>query len=126
MTKEEALACSLSGPELMERMRQWGHVVSQATSRHVEEGRIVSTYPPEQQLLQQLRKLIAAEAECCSFMRFNVEEGPDEVVVELRVPEEMSEALAVMLGLVTQGSGSAPNLRRVDPSSSLGRGKASA
>jgi hypothetical protein len=67
------------------------------------EGGIVSTYPQDQEVLDQLRRLIAAEAECCAFMRFNVQEGADEVVVELRVPEDMSEeALAVMLGLVTQ------------------------
>jgi hypothetical protein len=35
-------------------------------------------------------------------MQFKVEEPPDQVVVELRVPEDMSEALAVMLRLVTQ------------------------
>ena len=108
MTNTETLACSLSGPDLVERIREWGHVASHATSRHVEKGRIVSTYPPDQQLLRQLRKLIAAEAECCPFMQFTVEEGPDQVEVELRVPEDMSEALAVMLGLVTQQPGSPP------------------
>jgi hypothetical protein len=107
MANEETLACRLSGPELIERIREWGQVASQATSRHVEKGRILSTYPPEQQLLQQLRKLIAAEAECCPFMQFNVEERPDQIVVELRVPEDMSEALAVMLGLITQQAGPA-------------------
>ena len=108
MAKQEMLACSLSGPELVERVREWADVASHATSRHVEKGRIVSTYPPDQQLLQQLRELISAEAECCPFMKFNVEERPDEVEVELRVPDDMSEALAVMLGLVTQQPGSAP------------------
>jgi hypothetical protein len=111
MTNGETLACSLSGPELVERIREWGWVASQATGRHVEKGRIVSTYPPDQGLLGQLRKLIAAEAECCPFMQFKVDEGRDQVVVELRVPDDMSEALAVMLGLVTQQSGSREGLR---------------
>ncbi len=105
MMKEETLACSLSGPEMIERIREWGQVAARATSRHVEKGRIVSTYPPDQPLLQQLRRLIAAEAECCPFMQFKVDEGADRVEVELRVPEDMSEALAVMLGLVTQQPG---------------------
>ena len=107
MANEEMLTCSLGGQQLIERIREWGQLASQATSRHVEKGRIVSTYPPDRQLLQQLRKLIAAEAECCPFMRFDVEERPDQVVVELRVPEDMSEALAVMLGLITQQAGPA-------------------
>ena len=98
----------MNGHDLVERIEEWGQVTSRATSRHVERGRIVSTYPPDRDLVQQLRRLIAAEAECCTFMRFTVDERPDEVVVELRVPEDMSEALAAMLGLVTQRSGSAP------------------
>ena len=102
MVNQETLACSLAGDELIERLGEWSTVASQATSRHVEEGRIVSTYPPDEDLIRRLRALIAAEAECCSFMEFHVKEGPDQVVVELRVPDEMSGALAVMLGLVTQ------------------------
>jgi hypothetical protein len=109
MTNTETLTCSLSGPKLVERIREWGQVASHATSRHEEKSRIVSTYPPDQQLLQRLRKLIAAEAECCPFMKFNVEEGPDQVEVELRVLDDMSEALAAMLGLVTHQPASARN-----------------
>jgi MerR family transcriptional regulator, copper efflux regulator len=108
MMNAETFACSLSGPDLAQRIAEWGRVASRATGRQVEKGRIVSTYPKDQQVLDQLRRLIAAEAECCPFMRFDVEERPDEVVVELRVPEEMSEVLAVMHGLVTQQSAAAP------------------
>ena len=99
--KVESLACSLSGSELGDRVREWQQIASRATSRRVEETCIVSTYPRDEQLLKQLRDLIAAEAECCSFMRFDVQERPDEVVVRLSVPEGMSDALASMLGAVT-------------------------
>ena len=108
MTTGETLACSLSGSEFAERITEWREVVSHATDRHVEKGRIVSTYPPDRQLLQRLRKLIAAEADCCSFMQFNVTEGPDHVEVELRVPADMIDALAMMLGLVSQSPGPLP------------------
>jgi hypothetical protein len=104
MANEEALACSLNGPELGERLKEWRKVSSQATSRHAEKGRMVSTYPPNASILEQLRRLIAAETECSPFMQFNIEEAPDQVVVELRVPDEMSETLSGMLGLVTEPS----------------------
>jgi hypothetical protein len=38
------------------------------------------------------------------FIKFNIEEAPDQMVVELRVPDEMSEALGVKLRFVTQRS----------------------
>ena len=81
MKETPIAACSLSGLELVERITEWAEVASHATSRHVEKGRIVSTYPLEEQVLQQLRKLFAAEAECCPFMQFDVEAGPNGVEV---------------------------------------------
>jgi hypothetical protein len=95
---EESMACTLSGPELAERVRAWMDVASQATSREVHEGRVISTYPADGQLLVRLRDLIAAEAECCPGMEFHVEERPTQIVVELRVPHGMGRPLAGMLG----------------------------
>lgn len=100
MATNDTLVCSLSGPALIERISDWQQVASKATTRHVDGGRVVSTYPNEQDLLQRLRRLIAAEADCCPFMQFDVEEGPEQVTVELRVPDEMGEVLTSMLGLV--------------------------
>ncbi len=96
----EALGCSLEGQELSDRVDEWARLMGRATSRRVEKGRIVSTYPREQSLLDQLSGLIAAEAECCSFMNFRVEEQADQVVVELSVPDEMSQTLSSMFGLL--------------------------
>lgn len=101
MNRDEAVACTLSGPELLGRIKEWRDLASHALSRRVEMGRVLSTYPNDDQLLDRLRELIAAEAECCSFMKFSIEQRDDEMVVELTVPDEMSEAVAVMLGLVT-------------------------
>lgn len=110
MTERETLACTLSGPELGERIQNWSRVASRATSRLVEKDRIVATYPRDNDLLQQLRKLIAAEADCCPFMQFTIKERPHEFEVELRVPDDMSEALAPMLARVTQGPGVKPRM----------------
>ncbi len=102
MEHNETLACALSGPDLAERVRDWSEVTSRARRRHVERGRVVSTYPNDDQLLHTLRRLIAAEADCCPFMEFDVKAGRDEVVVELRVPDELSGVVAGMLYLATQ------------------------
>ena len=106
--ERETLACTLSESELADRIQEWAQVTSRATSRRVESGRIVSTYPPDDDLLQQVRELIAAEAECCTFMQFTLKEKQDGFEVQLRVPDDKSETLAVMLGLVAKQPGSAP------------------
>jgi hypothetical protein len=89
MDKPQPLTCSLDGTELTTRLDAWQEVVARATSRGVEDGRVVAVYPKDAQILARLRELIAAEAECCSFLHFSLEETPDAIVTELRLPEEM-------------------------------------
>ena len=102
---DEKPACSLSGAEFGARAAEWARVTSRAIDRRVEDGRIVSTYPRDPSLLEQIRKLIAAEAECCPFMQFGVEEGADHVTVELNVPDGMAEQIVAALGSTDSPSG---------------------
>ena len=102
MTELPLLACSLDGKEQRDRVADWTKVIQRATSREVQDGRIISRYTSDPHLLGELRVLIAAEAECCSFMAFEVQETQDEVIVEVRVPSEMNHVLAGMFGLVTE------------------------
>jgi hypothetical protein len=88
-TPAPTLACALEGAELLARIQAWQAVVSRATSRRVVDSRLIATYPNDIQLLQQLRELIDSEARCCAFLEFSVEERPDLIVTELRLPEEM-------------------------------------
>ena len=87
----QPFACSLPGPELLDRIEAWRDVVARATSRGIENDRVVAVYPKDARLLGRLRELVAAEAECCSFLLFDVEETPDAIVTELRLPEGMPD-----------------------------------
>ena len=88
----QPLACSLDGTALTQRLDAWRQVVARATTRRVEDGRVVTSYPRDPELRDRLRELIALEGECCSFLQFDVEERPDAIVTELRLPEELGEA----------------------------------
>ena len=90
-------ACTLEGSELVARVHAWQQVASRATSRRVEGTRIIATYPNDARLLQELRELIDAEAACCSFLEFSLEEGPDSIVTELRLPEETPASMRRMI-----------------------------
>jgi hypothetical protein len=88
----QPLACSLDDTELAARLDAWRQVVRRATTCRVGDGRIVARYPNERQLRDRLRQLIALERECCSFLHFDVEERPDVIVTELRLPEGLADA----------------------------------
>ena len=94
---EQALTCTLEGDQLVARRKAWQQVVSRATNRCVEDSRVKATYPMDAQLLQELRDLIAAEADCCPFLDFRLEERPDCIVTELRLPEEMPAPMRTLI-----------------------------
>jgi hypothetical protein len=97
----QALMCTLEGDQLLGRIQAWQEVVNRATSRRAEDGRLTATYPNDPQLLQELRDLIDAEAECCPFLDFRLEERPDRIVTELRLPQEMPAPMrALILGVI--------------------------
>jgi hypothetical protein len=96
-TPAQASDCTLEGPELLARMHVWQQVASRATSRRVEGTRIVATYPNDAQLLQQLRELIDAEAACCSFLEFTLEEKADSILTELRFPQGMPAGMRTLI-----------------------------
>ena len=102
MGQEDALHCTLSGPELMQRLADWKELGSNALTREVRTSGVVTTFPRRAEIAEQLQALIAAEAGCCTFMEFEVKEEPDQIVVELRVPDEMAPMLSMMLGAVSQ------------------------
>lgn len=80
-----AVACSLDDADLAARTEEWRRIAERAESRRTEPGRVVATYPKDERLLADIRRLIAAEADCCPSMKFTVEEQADRIVVELEV-----------------------------------------
>jgi hypothetical protein len=90
-------ACTLEGSELLARTQAWQRVTNQATSRRIEGTRIVATYPNDPQLLEQLRQLIDAEAACCSFLEFTLQEKADCVVTELHVSPETPAPMRTLI-----------------------------
>ena len=85
----QPLACSLDGTELTARLDAWHQIAARASASRVEQSRVVAVYPNEPELRDRLRELIALEAECCSFLRFDVEERPHAIVIELQLPDDV-------------------------------------
>lgn len=89
-------SCALPEAGLTDRLDAWRMVAERAVSRHAEPGRVVSTYQPD--VLGRLRELIAAEAECCPFLSFDVRQRRDSVEVEVRFPPEFAPMVSVIVG----------------------------
>ncbi|MFN2524847.1 MAG: hypothetical protein ABR505_01060 [Actinomycetota bacterium] len=99
--KTHAQACTLAGPELLQRIQEWRKVAARAKSRTMTGNVVMSAYPRDPGLVAELHRLAEAEKECCPFMEFQIDEGPEEVLVRLDVPEGMQHLLGLIVGLAT-------------------------
>ncbi len=72
---ELPVACTLGPADGAERMRRWQRLAAAAApvSRR-EEDRLVIRYQPGPGVLDELRDLAGAEADCCSFAEWTVTE----------------------------------------------------
>ena len=91
--------CTLTSAEMVERINAWRSVSSRAISREVHGERITSIYPPDPDVIRQLKDLIAAEAICCSFLKFDLQEHAHQTVVELTFPEEARPLVESVMAL---------------------------
>ena len=91
------LACRLSTDGLAERLDAWRAVAAQALARTVSPGRVSATYPNDPGTVDRLTELIAAERDCCPFLRLELRERGDVLDVELAYPPGF-EPLGQLLG----------------------------
>jgi MerR family copper efflux transcriptional regulator len=95
-TNLPVFACSLTASGQRERLSEWKSLLAGAESREELPTGIRFRFRPE--LAERVRSLAAAEQECCSFLRFEVVEGGDDVVMTVETEEAGQEALRFIFG----------------------------
>ena len=93
----DALSCTLTQTELIERVQAWKALALRSTARTLGPGTIKSSYPRTSEIETELNALVEAEAECCSFLRFDVQITPRTIEVALSFPPEFQPAIERML-----------------------------
>jgi hypothetical protein len=104
MTNETPIACSLGTAELPRRLAQMTEIGSQALLSVSPDGTM--HFRNDDATRERLAGIVAAEAECCSFLRFELGQSAGELVLSIHAPEgaepivrELVEAFAAEAGL---------------------------
>jgi hypothetical protein len=79
----EPVACSLSGPELKERLAEIS-----AAGRHAVRVGDELRFPGDAATRERLQGIIAAESRCCAFLSFDLRESGDELVLTIDAPAD--------------------------------------
>ena len=90
------IACSLTASGQRERLSEWESLLAVAESREELPTGMRFRFRPS--LAERVRSLAVAEYDCCSFLRFDVVEAGDDVVMTVETEEAGQEALRFIFG----------------------------
>lgn len=85
------VACSLSAGGQRDRLAEWKTLLAAATSRKELGTGVRYRFPAA--LTERVRALAAAEHECCSFLRFDLTETGDGLVMTVEADRTAQAAL---------------------------------
>lgn len=88
MTPEKAIACTLGADGLHRRLAEISAVGTANLIAHQREGgRHILRFRPGAETRNRLEAIVAAEAECCSFLDLELAERDGELVLTVVAPE---------------------------------------
>jgi hypothetical protein len=95
---ELPIACSLSAAELPVRMAEVAALGRDALlDARVDGARARLRFAPSAGLRERVERFAEAESRCCAFLAFEVEEGPDAVLLRIDAPAGAEGVLAELV-----------------------------
>ena len=102
MAKESSIACSLEGNELNERLAAIAEIGSDSLIEHDLHGTEHRLrFRSDEATRGRLDRIVAAEAECCSFLDLSLKEEAGELVLSVSAPtgaQALADGLAAAFG----------------------------
>jgi MerR family copper efflux transcriptional regulator len=96
-TGDPAIACTLSAGSMKGRMADWQALLAHVERRTSIDGGVRSVFAPSLPM-DDLTRLVAAEQDCCQFLRFAITVDARGVALEVRAPEDARSIVESMFG----------------------------
>jgi hypothetical protein len=96
-TPREPIACTLAADAFRERLA-WIAELNRSALQNVRRdgARLILTYHPRAR--GAVSEMVRREQQCCAFLRFELDEGEQELVLAITAPEAASEAFDDLFG----------------------------
>jgi hypothetical protein len=102
MTKDEPVACSLNASDMGQRLAEIAEVGSESLiGRSSDGGSHELRFRADAGTRRRLEAIVAAEAECCSFLGLSLSKRGDVLTLSIKAPEgarEVADGLAAAFG----------------------------
>ena len=97
----EAFACTLTGAEMPERLAQIAVLGRRLHSSVLSDRRAVLRFRADDDTRARATAFVAAESECCSFLRMELRDEPDAVVLTVDGPEGAEPIVRELVAALT-------------------------
>jgi hypothetical protein len=109
MNAETPLACSLDAGQLEERLAAIDAVGARSLTSHAVEGsRHILRFQGSRKTRRQLEEIVAAEADCCSFLELSLRADGEDLLLSIAAPEHAKELGDQLANSFENGMPSAP------------------
>jgi hypothetical protein len=89
MTDPKPIACSLGASDLQQRLDEIATLgAASLIGRDTVAGKHTLRFRPDRMTRRRLEEIVAAEAECCSFLDLKLTEHEGELILTLAAPED--------------------------------------
>jgi hypothetical protein len=89
LTEALPIACSLGAGDLKQRLVEIAAIGEESLIGHeTDEGRHLLRFRPDAVTRKRLEEIVAAEAECCSFLELALEERGGDLVLSVAAPQD--------------------------------------
>lgn len=104
MTEALPIACSLNAGDLKQRLAAITEIGEESLIDHAtDDGRHLLRFRSDAETRKRLEEIVAAEAECCSFLDLALEERGGELVLSVTAPQD-GQAVADELAAAFAGA----------------------
>ncbi len=105
MTDAEPIACSLGASDFQQRLSEIAEVgAASLIGREEEGGRHILRFRFDPTTRHRLAQIVAAEAECCSFLDLALTEHDGELILTLAAPAEAQPVVDELAVAFAEGS----------------------
>jgi hypothetical protein len=89
VTEALPIACSLNAGDLQQRLAAAAKIGEESLIDHeTDEGRHLLRFRADGETRKRLKEIVAAEAECCSFLNLVLEEHDGELILSVAAPQD--------------------------------------
>jgi hypothetical protein len=109
MTEQKPLACSLGTSDLRRRLEEIAEIgAASMIGRNREDDLHVLRFRSSVETRRRLERIVAAEAECCSFLDLKLSERDGELILSVAAPEGTQPIVEKLASAFTMDTHSGP------------------